>query len=172
MNNSGIKNGLFFGALAVGLYLIVYLINSRLLFSAGFGPIISIVIPVIFMVIAARTTRQNQGGIMTFGESLSCTFLTYVIGTFIYAIFSFLMSNIVDPSLLEIGKEVQIEAIDKVSGMLSMSEDQLDMMKEAVEEGANSGIGTILMGWAFSLIIPGFIIAAIISAIMKKNATV
>jgi len=170
MNNVGFKNGLFYGASAVGLYLVGYLINKRMLFSPGFGPIISIVIPILFMVLAARATRQNQEGVMTFGESLSPTFLTYVIGSLIFTLFSFVMSHMVDPSLLDISKEVAIEAIDKVAGMLGLSGDELDEMKDAVEEGANASIGTTLMGWAFSLILPGFIIAAIISAIMKKNA--
>lgn len=168
MNNPGFKKGLYYGASAVALYLVAYLINKRIIFSPGFGPVISILIPIVFMVMAARSTRESQEGVMTFGESLSPTFLTYVIGSLIFTLFSFVMTTMVDPSLNEIAKEVALEAMDKLSGL--MSEDQIDIMKDAVEESTNTGIGTTLMGWAFSLIIPGFIMAAIISAIMKKNA--
>lgn len=171
MKNAGIKYGLFYGGLSVAVFLVGYLINKRMLFSPGFGPIISFVIPIICMVIAARKTRESQDGFMSFGEALSPTFLTYVVGSLIFTLFHYVMNHMIDPSLLDIGKEVAIEAIDKLSGMLSMDEDQLDMMKDAVEEG-ESGLGSVLMGWAFSLIIPGFIIAAIMSAIMKKNANV
>lgn len=168
MNNPGFKRGLFYGVSAIGLFLVVYLINKRMIFSPGFGPIVSLVIPVIFMVLAARDTRNHQEGYMSFGEALSSTFLTYVIGSFLYTSFSYIMTNIVDPSLLEIGKEVALEAMDKLSAI--MGEDQIDVMKDAIEDSTDgAGIGSNLFGWAFSLIIPGFIIAAIISAITKRN---
>lgn len=171
MNNSGIKNGLLYGAFTVGLYLVGYIINKKLLFSLGFGPIISIVIPVVFMIVAARSTRAKQEGVMSFGEALSSTFLTYIIGSLIFAVFSFTMSNIIDPSLLDIQQEVTLETLDKMSGMLGGNDDQIEMMKEGIEDGVDIGFGSVMMGWAFSLILPGFIIAAIISAIMKRSAT-
>jgi len=169
MNNTGVKNGLFFGAATVALYLVIYIINKRLLFSPVFGPMVSLVIPIVFMVLAAKATRNNQEGVMTFGESLSATFLTFVIGSLIYSAFSYLMTNIIDPSLLEIGKEIALEALDKVSGVFGMSEDQLDQMREAIEDGGGNGFANTAIAWAFSLIFPGFIIALIISAIMKRN---
>jgi len=169
MNNAGFKRGLFYGVTAVGIYLVTYLVNKRFLFSPGFSPITGIVLPIVFMVLAARDTRTAQEGVMTFAEALSATFLTYVIGSLIFSIFSYIMTALVDPSLLKIAQEVAIEAMDKLSGFLD--EDQVDIMKDAVEEGTEgTSIGATLMGWAFSLILPGFIFAAIISAIMKRNA--
>ena len=169
MNNPGFKRGLFFGGSAIALFLLAYLVNKRMIFSPGFGPLVTFVLPIVFMVFAAKDLRSDQEGFMSFGESLSVTFLTYVVGSFLYSMFNYVMTNIVDPSLLEIAREVALEAMDKLSGFFD--EDQVDMMKEAVEEGTeNSGsIMSALLGWAITLIFPGFIMALIISAIMKRN---
>lgn len=168
MDNPGLKRGLFFGAACVAIYLLTYLIAKKYLFIPGLWPITGIVFPLTFMISAARETRNMQSGFMSFGDSLSSTFLTYVIGTLIYTLFTYTMINIVDPSLLEFGREAGLEALDNYEAMLGP--EQTDVFRDALEQGGESGIADHLMQWALLLIIPGFLYSAIISAIMKRDA--
>ncbi len=171
MNNPGVKNGLFYGAAACILYLLLYLISKRLIFSVSIGLIFGVAVPIFFMVMAARQTRSNQEGIMSFGEGLTATFVTYVLGSFIATIFTYVMSNVIDPSLLVIEKEEAMSMMENMFSTMGAPEDQLDLVKESIEDSSDVGLGMTLAAWAFTLIIPGFIYAAITSAIMKKDVT-
>jgi len=169
MNNPGFKRGLYFGASTVLLFLLVYLISKKALFIPGLWPLTGIVLPLVFMVLAARDTRNMQDGFMSFGEALSATFLTFVIGSLIYTLFRYIMMNIIDTSLLEYGKEIALEAMDNYSELLG--EEQVDQFKDQLEEGGESGLGSHMMQWALLLIAPGFLYSLIISAITKRNYT-
>lgn len=167
MNNPGFKRGLFFGGAAIATYLIVYLVAKKVLFIPGIWPVTGIIIPIVFMIAAARDTRAAQDGYMTFSEALSSTFLTYVIGSLIFTLFTFAMTTIIDPSLLEYAREVALEAMDTYSNVFS--EDQIDTLKDGLEEGESGGIGDVLMMWGLFLIFPGFLYSLIISATTKRN---
>ena len=141
------------------------------MFSLAFGVLTSLVIPIVFIVLAIRATRADQGGIISFGEALSPGFLTYVVGSFIIAMFTFVMTQMIDPSLLDIQKEVTIEMIEKSFTAIGAPEDQLEEMTEMIRDQETGGFGSTLMGWAVSLIWPGFVLSLIVAAIMKKRAT-
>lgn len=168
MNNPGFKRGMYFGGAAIAAYLLGYLINKELLFIPGTWPVTGLILPILFMVFAARDTRDLQDGFMSFSEALSSTFLTFVIGSLIFSLFKYIMTSIIDPSLLDTAAEVALERMDDLSGFFS--EDQIDMMKDNLEEGGEVKISDTLMAWALLLIFPGFFYSLIISAITKRNA--
>lgn len=168
MDNPGLKRGLFFGAACVAIYLLTYLVSKKYLFIPGLWPITGIVLPLTFMTLAARETRKMQSGFMSFRDSFSSTFLTFVIGTLIFTLLKYTMINIVDPSLLEIGREAGLESLDNYEAMLGP--EQTDYFRDALEQGGESRIMDHLTQWVWFLIFPGFLYSAIISAIMKKDA--
>jgi hypothetical protein len=75
--------------------------------------------------------------------------------------------NFIDPDLIVMAKEVSIEAIEKMSGLLG--EDGVQAAIEKIENENPFGIQQTLMGIAITLVFPGALIALIIAAIMKKT---
>jgi len=98
--------------------------------------------------------------------ALKPAFLTYLIGNLIYVLFYYVLFNFIDPGLEEVQKELTMDAMEKIGGLLG--EDGMEAAIEQIEnQDFSFGLGKALWTFAFSLIFPGFVSAAIIAAIMK-----
>lgn len=171
MNNPGFKYGTQLGIASIIIYLLCYTIDKHMLYSMAFGPIIGIVLPVFFMVLAVKAAKIMQEGFISFGEALSPAFLTFIIGTLMSVVFSYVMTTMVDPSLQEIAKEAALAQVNNMAEIFGVDAGEMEQIELAIEDNVDVGLGKILLGWAFNLIFPGILIALIISAIMKKNNT-
>ena len=79
--------------------------------------------------------------------------------------------NYIDPGLLDLQREISIDAIEKLSGLLG--EEGTEAALDALEnQDWSFGVGKALQTYFMGLIIPGFIIALIISAVMKDRKPV
>lgn len=166
MKNAGVQNGLYLGVALCLLTLVMYFFSPR--FMLSWGSWFSFLVYILFMVKAGKEEKEMMGGYASFGEMLKPTFLTYIIGSLIASLFTYVLINFIDPSLMDIMKDIQVETIDKMAGFLD--EDSLEEAKDVILENENSfSLGTVIMGWAFQLIIPGIIFALIISAIIKNE---
>lgn len=161
MENSAIKNGVILGLLTVVLNLVVYFIDPRMLMSTWIG-VGFFALAIYFVYRSGKETREEMGGYMSWGEALKPTFLTYVIYSSIAAAFTYVLYNFIDPSLIELQKEISIEAIEAMEGFIG--EERMEM---AIEEIENQDF-SMSIDFAFSLV-GGFVISAIVSAIVKKE---
>lgn len=117
---------------------------------------------------SAVEERKINEGLISFGEALKVTFITYIIGTLIAAIFMYVMFNLVDPSLNDVMKEVTMETAESVAKLLG-GEDQIDHMYDQMEnQDIKMTFSTVFINYLFALIVPGFVLSLIISAITKK----
>ena len=166
MENHGVKWGVISGVGVVAFSLVLYLVNPTSLFGglAWAGMIIYI----FGMVKAAQGEKNDLGGYMSWGEALKPTFLTYAIASLIYIVFFYVLNNFIDPGLEDLQREAAIEMIENMSGLIG-EEGVEEAIAQADEQGFKFGIKNAAMGYFIGLIFPGFIIAAIISAIVKKN---
>lgn len=170
--NQGIKFGLFYGLVSVILSLVLYLIDKELMTGSIPTTIAAFVIATVFMVLAAKATKADNGGILPYGEAVITTFLVLSIGFFISGLFIYVMFNFIDPSLVDLTRERAIEMTEKLIAMMGQdNEDAIDKMREALEEQDFSmGLGQVLMSWLGNSVV-GLIYALIISAFVKKEAT-
>lgn len=164
MENNGVKYGLLAGLGVVVYTLILYLVDDVLMF--GWASMFGIFIYIACMYKAGVDERNQNGGFLTFKETLKPTFLTYVIGSLIATIFTYLLFTVIDPGLIELQNEIAAERIQSMSGMLG--EEGVEEALKRLEEQESMKISDTALGYAMMLII-GFVIAAIISAIVKKN---
>lgn len=170
MENHSVKNGLFFGLASIAYTLIVYLVSPKMLFSGFTGLLVALVMTVIFMVMAAKAERADNEGFLSYGEALKTTFFVFVIGSLISTIFSYILYNIIDPSLIDLMKESAVETATKMAEFFGAPEDQLDQIREEVmNQDMSMGVGRMILQWVYSLIF-GFIVSLIVSAVVKKNA--
>lgn len=169
----GIKYGVIYGVGAIVFTLLLYLINKELTVNTAITLGFSLVFGTALMVVAARSAKAENGGILPFGEALITVFLVFVVGSFITSIFTYILMNYIDPSLVQVVQQRAVEMMEKTASMMGgeMNEDQLDQMREQMEEQSTFNISSVLLGWLTNCVI-GLIYSLIVAAIVKKNPTV
>lgn len=171
MNSPAIKHGLYLGAALVIFYMLLYFVDKRLLFNVPISFVISIVIPLVFMYLAGNEKKEFQDGYMSFGEAVKETFFTYLIGSFVGLIFTFILFNLKDPSLIDIMKEETAKMSEAMLETFGASEEVIEENRENMENMDINPVspGMLFLNWLTGLLFPGIIISLILSAIIKKN---
>jgi len=168
MENPAIKNGLFMGVASILFTMILYFIDSSMIF--GGVAYLGMLIPIYFMWKSATEERTNNGGHLSFGEGLKAAFLAAVIGSLIAQLFNYVLMNYIDPSLIDVLREESMAAAEKMAGLFGGNEDAMEEIREALEEqDFTPTLSSTLLGYLGSLIFPTFIVALIIAAITKKE---
>ena len=171
MRNHAVKYGIYYGGISVAISLLLWLLSPETLFNMGIGLAIGFGVPIIFMYLSIHATKAEQEGFISFGESLKASFLTYMIGSLMGVLFTFVLMNYLDPSLLEMQKEVAIKVAEDMSSMFGAPEEAMEEMREQMESQNldTMTFGQSMLGWLGGLIFPGLILALIMSGILKKN---
>lgn len=168
LENPAVKNGILAGIAAAVYVLLLYLINLRWIF--GFPSYLTTVL-FIFMMVQSVKAEKNILDFTSFSDALKPAFLTFVVANLIYIIFYYVLVNFIAPELLDIQKQISMEMIEKMSGFIG--EEGTEAAIEQMESrDFDFGVKTAAWTFAFGLIFPGFIIAAIIAAIMKDRRPV
>ncbi len=168
MENPAIKNGLFMGVASILFTMVLYFVDSSMMF--GGVAYLGFLIPIYFMWKSATEERANNGGFMTFGEGLKAAFLAAVIGGLIAQLFSYILMNYIDPTLIDTLRETSIASAEKMISMFGDNEEAAEAMREAMEEqDFTPTLISTLTTYLVSLIFPTFVIALIIAAITKKQ---
>lgn len=167
MENHSVKNGLWCGLGQILLSLVLYFVNAE--FMLSWGSLLGYVFIIYFMQKAVADTRMDHKGFITFGEAFKAGWLTYILGSVLITIFTFVLMNYIDPGLLEKLKVTQVEALEKMGELLHIPEADLEEQISAIEDTNPFGITTIAYALPFSFIFPGAMIALIMALIMKKQ---
>ena len=183
MNNPAVKYGLYYGAALILLYIISWQLIPSILYpstmkQAGLGAILSLLIVIFFLYSSLKETRNEQEGFLSFGEGLKSSFLTYMIGTLIGVLFTFVLVNFIDTDLLKQQKESGIslteDATSWMGDLFGVPEEELEKAKEEMnseielQDLGNLSFGIAIKSWLWSLFW-GLFLFLIMSAIMKKN---
>ncbi|MEM9545757.1 MAG: DUF4199 domain-containing protein [Bacteroidota bacterium] len=165
--NSGVKNGILLGIVYLVYSQVCYMINPKWILNAVafFGYVLII----FFMYRSAVEEKRNNEGFLSFGEALKATFTTYVIGTFFYASYIYLMFNVFDPSLQDTMREVSLETAEYFANLAGGNEEQMDLVHDQLEDQEfQMSFSLSFLNYLIGLIFPGFVLALVISAITKK----
>jgi len=164
--NSGVKNGLLYGIISIIFSHVCYMIDPKMMVNgvAFFG----FLIPIYFMYRSAVEERGKNEGLLSFGEGIKVTFLTFVIGSLLGTIYTYLMFNVFDTGMHDVMREVSYDNAEFFAKLLG-NEDQLDLMHDQIDsQNIQMTFSVLFFNYLVSLIFPGFILALIISAITKK----
>jgi len=165
MDHLSVKNGVLGGVVTIIAYLILWFISPRVFLDYSW---IGFAIIIFFMYRAGKEARDLSGGFIEFGEIFKYLFITFAVITLITTIFQYILMNFIDTGLIEMQKEMAIEAIEKIANALD-NEEMTDKMMEGIEEQSfDLTILKSIQGWVFGMILGG-IIAAVQAAIMKKK---
>jgi hypothetical protein len=165
MNNYNAKFGLYAGIIAIVSILGFNMISTSAMMS--WSSWISIIVSIVAMVLAVKEEKELNKGSISFASAFKHSWVTFLIYAVITSIFTYVLYNIIDPSLKEEIMKKTIEAMGKLSGM--MGEEAYEKMIEDLEKTDTLGLKGILQGFAVQLVFPGAFVSAIIALIMKKE---
>lgn len=173
MNKTITNNALLLGGVASIIFLAVHFISPKMNFNIAVSLAIGTIVPFYFMYKGAKEQREEEEGLLTFGEAMAASFPIYVIGVLILTVVQIAIFY-ADPGFLEAMKESTLEQSEKMFAMLENvtdvnEEGKTEAMKQMSEQMDGLGIGTLLTGFVFSLLWPGAILALIVSLIVKKS---
>ena len=165
LENPAIKNGIIAGLAGAAVTLVFYLLNPKWALTASSW--ITTALFVIMMVLSVKADKEGEE-YTSFNDALKPAFLTYVVANLLFTIFYYVLMNFIAPELIELQKEIALEAIQGMSGLLG--EEGTEAAIDRIQgRDFSFGIGTAIWTFAWGLIIPGFILAAIIALFMKDK---
>lgn len=162
-----LRYGIIYGLTSILISLISYYIIT---IGSGTQLILSFIFLTLFMVMSGKAEKQNNGDVLSYGEALKTTFLTAFIGIVISTLFTIIMINLIDPSLVD--KLIQ-QYLDFVRWFTELFGAPEDVIEEALEKSENEIIESFtpskqLFGsLKISIII--FFYALILSIFIKKD---
>jgi len=165
IKNLAVKNGLFLGgALIIGT--IAFIMASPRGFLS-YGNWALFLIAVLMMVKTANDVKSELNGYASFSELFMPILITVAIGYLLRVTIYYIMANFVSPELVDLQKEISIEALEAMSGLLG--EEMMDQSLDAIEDQNIAGVGSVMMQYVSLMIGTGGIVNAIISAIFKNQ---
>ncbi len=170
-----VKYGLLLFLVSAILTFLKYFVNREWLFDTTIGMITGTVLSILFVVLAIRADRADDGG-YSLGDGLKTGFLTYAIGTFLGLILMYVLMNFIDPQLIVEAQEYTIRVtenmLEKTANIMGIDDaTKAEMIAEATKASKETNpfsIGNIALSYIFSLVF-GLIIALIAAAIMKRG---
>ena len=172
LQNPALKWGLFYGFFFIILNTIFQFVAPRMIFTGALTTFLTFVMPIFCMVMAGREIRELQEGYLSFGEGVKHTFLVWAIGTLLSILHQYIQIHFLDPSLLELQKEVVLESGQMLGDLFGLNEeiqdDMNDQLAAAADELEHQTVGSAISAWMGGCIF-GIILSMIISAIIKKN---
>lgn len=160
-----LSKGGILGILLVVYTFGMYFINSELL-SKWWLTSLPILFYIFFMTDAVKAFKSQNDGYATFGQALLTAWLTGIIGGTISMLFTYLLFNVIDPSLMEMMQQKSLEMVESFAG--NLSEEEYDKMLEQMEKQNPYSISGQAIGWLTGSFV-GLIIALIIAAITKNE---
>jgi hypothetical protein len=163
-----IKWGLFLGGVNVLYILLLYIMDVSLLVSF-WNSLVSLVLSVVFMILACREERTNNGGTLMYGNAVVLGIGVGVIASILGVAFNGILYNVIDPTLAETMKELTIEKTASMMEGFGASEADIEKALEnmdtrAFEQNFRSMATALMVSALFSAFL-----ALIVGAFMKRT---
>jgi len=154
--------GLYYGLVSVIIGVITYAMGKHL--EQGIvSSIIGFVIMILFIVLASKKFKADNGGFMSWGQGVKVGVGTVVIGVIIAIIWQQIFINFIEPDFMTQMAEKTRQALMDAGMNEDQIEAQMEMQKKFQGPLISSALGIVVGA------VLGFIVSAITSAIMKKT---
>jgi len=163
-NSPVLKYGFILGMTITVLHLISYLIDPTYLFSILQKILVGTLPAIVILHYALKQKRSLHEGSLTFSEAFQTSLFTYILGTFIGALFYFILINFIDPDLVSIGRETladtSLKMIEKLGGEVRNTEEFRELLTEKFNPFS---LSMTMLDWLGNLLFPGSVIALLLA---------
>ena len=160
VSNAGIRYGIMVGLISVVYSFILIVLDESMNRTLG---AFSYIFLIGGMVLAFKYYKAHNGGFMSFGQGIGIgTLMSLVVGLF-SSVFMYIYMKFVDPEMMSRVMELQRIEMEKQG----MDDAQIDQAIAMSEKFTNPEM--IVIFGTIGFVIIGFIIALVVSAIMKET---
>ena len=157
-----LNNGLYLGLVGVVTALILYAMGKSLELQ-WVSSVVGFVATVGFIIFGIKQFKDDNGGFISWGQGVKIGMGIVMISALITIAYTILFTTVIEPDFQAQAMEIQKQAwVDQ-----GLSDEQIEAATEMAEKFQGPGIASAFI-LAFSAFI-GFVISAIVSAIMKKS---
>jgi hypothetical protein len=159
------KTGVVLGLTTVFYLLLVWMLQKELLWNLW---VINLTwLPYFYLVFVGVKNFSAENPEAAFRDLVREGFIVYLIAQIMYYLFYYLLFFQIDPALLELQAEIELEMLQDARGILG--EERADEMRRNLEEGqAGLTMGSLFRQFVPSLL-PGFAMAAVFALFVKKG---
>ncbi len=163
--NNAIKNGSILGVALIIGSLILSLIDTSIFLT--FRSYILLIVFIAALVYFGNSYKKQNGGFLSFGSAFKYLFVVSAIGVVLCTIFEYVLFNFISPDLIELQRELAMEAMDKLSAFIG--EDAMEIATTELENKEFNSIGMTIQSFLIRLLFPAAGLSLIIGAIIKKK---
>jgi len=164
-----LKYGFVLAAAIIAMHVLSYLIEPTLLFSLIQKLVVGVLPACVVIYFALRQKLATNEGSLMFSEAFQTSLFTYIIGTFIGALFYFILINYINPELVTLGRETLantgLAMIEKMGGEVGDTEELRKVFTEKINPFS---LSMIMLDWLGKLFFPGLIVALLLAALGKS----
>lgn len=156
-----LKWGLILGLVLMLISLVMYLTDQT---ANYWFSLLTLVVMIGGLIAAMREYRTLNQGYMTYSEGLGIGALQSAVAGLLSAAFITFYNVVIDPTIQQRSFEL---AREKMEEQGNMSDEQIDQALEISQKFQSPGF--MFIAGVFGTLIMGFLLALIISAIMRRN---
>jgi len=154
------------GLVSIIISLMAYLIDITLIVQS-YWPFVLLVIFLAIPIYAGRDFRSKIGGYMSFKDAFLHGFVVLAVGIFIGTVFDYILFNVIDPEIIPMLVEVQMEnSMKMMESFGGGNAEMMDGMAEGVKKGYTLQGQALGFLWKLVLCAIG---ALIVGGINKKK---
>jgi len=168
VNNTqhSLKWGGILGLLLIIISLLIYIIDITLVVSSYIS-IVWIALFIGFGIFSGRDFRSKVGGYLSFKDAFLHAFVAFAVGGFIGTVFDFILFNFIDPDIIPILIDTQMETTMKAMETFGGGNtEMMDGMAEGIKKGYTIQAQALGFLWKLVLYAIG---ALIVGGINKKK---
>ena len=170
LSNSGVKNGLLYGGIAVATNMILYFIDPTLLLKFYITIPLGIALITFFCIKAGKEERNlDSDGLLSYGDAYITMLITVVIGSIMFVFWEYVLYSFIWSDYEEIIKAETIKTMEGFAGMISDEAIPQDAIDEINKQDFSYGVGTAVISWLSSTIM-GAIYALILAIFVKRTS--
>lgn len=162
------RTGLLWGVATGIIYMVLLFVRYRFFgqttSTLGISSAIAYMVIVVMMILTAHARKKQLGGYATAKELFTPVFIVILIAELCFTVFNYIYLYFIDPGYLErFGRQTMDMMIQ-----MKASEQKIKEFADIIQEQKKTSIGTLLLGWAQSVVIDS-VVGLIIVFVMKKN---
>ncbi|THU38400.1 DUF4199 domain-containing protein [Niastella caeni] len=162
--------GVLYGVTSIAYTVILYL-GGVAAYMHSANKYIGVAIALVFAILPAWHLKKQQGGYLEFSDALKSIFKVLVIGIFLSTLFDYILFHYIDVPFREALTQASIDAMVKEMENSDMSDEKIEETVEFMSKFNSYGLAAQALAFAIRCILH-FILALIVSAIMKKKRPV
>ena len=169
MESNGLKYGVILGLVYIAVLILFYFTNLNFLFSPFYTIPLTIVVFCVGAYLAISNEKAKLGGFIDFRQAFREGFIVVFAISAISGIFTYLLFSVIDPQLIELGRDYQIELLLSSWASELLSEEQKEQMVLELQKNETVSLNTVVFkGAIFTLL--GAFFAWIIAFFMKEES--